>query len=360
MRVKVKEKNNKRHTIKSSLIDRIRDWAPDSQLPTERELCEEFQVSRMTVNKALSELVDEKLLYRVQGRGTFVGCRPGGKRTILFIGNRSDWNSQPLAHTQTLFMKLQNLAYSDNINVELLDVDAQRKEYFNQDALARLCSKDQIFLCHNHLHIPEMYERLTESGCKVTYMCYDTEISEVFRPFRKNWHVLFFDRKTSTKNAIKYLASKGRKKFALLNYVCHPAEPHMTGFREAIIETGLEFEANLIEPTPNSVASAFLFCKNLLLLRRIYDFDALITSHADIAIGAQQALKDSGISIPDDIALLSMEDSERLQDNIMPVTAVSKPEDLILKRTLEIFSKNLYEPGKLETYIGKFEERNTT
>ena len=56
----------------------IRDWIyqgtyrPGSQLPTESELCELFQVSRITTRKAVDMLVDEGLVNRQAGRGTFV------------------------------------------------------------------------------------------------------------------------------------------------------------------------------------------------------------------------------------------------------------------------------------------------
>lgn len=43
----------------------------DSIIP-ERELCSRQNVSRMTVNKAIMGLVSEGILYRVQGKGTFV------------------------------------------------------------------------------------------------------------------------------------------------------------------------------------------------------------------------------------------------------------------------------------------------
>lgn len=41
-------------------------------IPSERELCARFKVSRMTVRQAVDALVVEGLLERVQGRGTFV------------------------------------------------------------------------------------------------------------------------------------------------------------------------------------------------------------------------------------------------------------------------------------------------
>ncbi len=41
-------------------------------IPPERELCEEYGISRMTARQAIVELVNEGILYREQGRGTFV------------------------------------------------------------------------------------------------------------------------------------------------------------------------------------------------------------------------------------------------------------------------------------------------
>ncbi len=48
---------------------------PDDALPAERDLAEEFAVSRITVRKALDGLVGEGLLTRKQGAGTFVNGR---------------------------------------------------------------------------------------------------------------------------------------------------------------------------------------------------------------------------------------------------------------------------------------------
>jgi len=47
-------------------------WPPGMQVPSERELCEQFQVSRITVRQALSALANQGRLTRQQGVGTFV------------------------------------------------------------------------------------------------------------------------------------------------------------------------------------------------------------------------------------------------------------------------------------------------
>ncbi|WP_219834565.1 GntR family transcriptional regulator [Paenibacillus sp. R14(2021)] len=50
----------------------------DDKIPTEKELLEQFDVSRITVANALSELAREGWIYRIPGRGTYVKCDPEG------------------------------------------------------------------------------------------------------------------------------------------------------------------------------------------------------------------------------------------------------------------------------------------
>ena len=55
-----------RHALETQLL------RPDDALPAERDLAADFGVSRITVRKAVDALVEEGLLTRRQGAGTFV------------------------------------------------------------------------------------------------------------------------------------------------------------------------------------------------------------------------------------------------------------------------------------------------
>jgi GntR family transcriptional regulator len=46
--------------------------APDTRLPSEAELAEQYGVARMTVRRAIAQLRDKGLVITVHGRGTFV------------------------------------------------------------------------------------------------------------------------------------------------------------------------------------------------------------------------------------------------------------------------------------------------
>ena len=62
--------------------ERLRDailagrWKPQEALPGERDLASSFDVSRVTVRKAIGRLVEAGLLHQRQGSGTYVAGRP--------------------------------------------------------------------------------------------------------------------------------------------------------------------------------------------------------------------------------------------------------------------------------------------
>lgn len=62
------------HQLKETLSNRIEkgDWSVGDRIPLEAVLCKEYDVSRITVRQALTELRQQGLIVRQQGKGTFV------------------------------------------------------------------------------------------------------------------------------------------------------------------------------------------------------------------------------------------------------------------------------------------------
>ena len=60
--------------LKNIILDDIKtnSLAIDTKIPSERELSEKYKISRMTARRAVDELVKDKYLIRIIGKGTYV------------------------------------------------------------------------------------------------------------------------------------------------------------------------------------------------------------------------------------------------------------------------------------------------
>lgn len=73
--------------IKDLLVTKIGngDWLPGSIIPSEVNLAQELGVSQGTVRKAITELVENNVLTRKQGRGTFVSTHDSQRSLFYFF-----------------------------------------------------------------------------------------------------------------------------------------------------------------------------------------------------------------------------------------------------------------------------------
>ena len=67
-------KSPKYYQLKNIILRKIQEeeYPEGSLMESERELMDQYKMSRITVRKAIEELVNEGYLYRIQGKGTYV------------------------------------------------------------------------------------------------------------------------------------------------------------------------------------------------------------------------------------------------------------------------------------------------
>ncbi len=80
------------YQLKEIMRERIRsgEWKPGDLIPSERELGEKYGISRMTARQAITDLVNEGLFYREQGKGTFVSRHKITQQLINLTGFTED------------------------------------------------------------------------------------------------------------------------------------------------------------------------------------------------------------------------------------------------------------------------------
>src|SRR5215831_6295741 len=70
------------------------EWKPGDLIPSERERGEQYGISRMTARQAITELVNEGLFYREQGKGTFVSRHKITQQLINLTGFTEDMKAR--------------------------------------------------------------------------------------------------------------------------------------------------------------------------------------------------------------------------------------------------------------------------
>lgn len=110
--------------LKELIVDEIKSgkYAVDSLIPTEKELSEQFDISRTTVRQAITELVQEGWLYRVKSKGTFI-ARQKIKQDFLqrletFQGQMKRIGVEPSTEVLEFSTRKANREVAENLNLE--------------------------------------------------------------------------------------------------------------------------------------------------------------------------------------------------------------------------------------------------
>ena len=109
--------------LKDLIIGRISsgELRPADRVPSENELVEAMNVSRMTANRALRELTDEGYVRRVAGRGTFVADFRAGSH-VLEVQNIAD-EIELRGHEHTCDVLRQSLQHARGAVARALHVE---------------------------------------------------------------------------------------------------------------------------------------------------------------------------------------------------------------------------------------------
>lgn len=100
------------------------DYPANQQIPNEISLCQEFDCSRMTMKKALDLLVQEGLLYRKRGQGSFVMSQTGqsDKRIQLQERELSGLTRSSKKHPTSKIIEFK-LLFADKKKANILNIN---------------------------------------------------------------------------------------------------------------------------------------------------------------------------------------------------------------------------------------------
>ena len=338
--------------IKDILRTRISSMKPDERLPSEATLCKEFSVSRMTVNKIIISLVNDGFLYRMKGSGTFVKSPFGDKQPIKFLLPCPEY----FMYDCTYNLRMLLCGILRKTSKYGLQIDAVPVSKVNNPEKIDWGMLDD-FSDENIVIVPGMWYReifpfLRDRGCRTIFCDLYSETVKNYPAYFSDWLTLTMDTRRAMTEAVKFLASRGRKKIAYV-YDNYPVDdPKNTGYRDGLAAVGLELDPQMMIYTGN-VDSYFE-----RLMNPSAEFDALLLASPLPARQTMLLLNNSPRKAPDDFGILVFGDHERLQNFIPPLSAVSIPHLEIGKRVADILIKNAFAPGNMEFKTTIFERES--
>lgn len=112
------------HQLKEILREKIRsgEWKPGDLIPSERELSETYGISRMTARQAVTDLVNEGVFYREQGRGTFVTRHKVTQQLLRLTGFTEDIRARgqhPTTRVLSAEVRAADEATAERLRVEV-------------------------------------------------------------------------------------------------------------------------------------------------------------------------------------------------------------------------------------------------
>lgn len=112
--------------VKDILVKRIQEktWKPNTLIPTEQELMEEFNVSRTTIRQAISMLVQDGLLEKKQGKGTIVKQQ----RLVGSLGKLKGFAEEAVEKGLTPHSKLVRAEFSTDLYFEKSMLELEEDE----------------------------------------------------------------------------------------------------------------------------------------------------------------------------------------------------------------------------------------
>ncbi len=134
------------YQVKEEIKEKISKgiWKVNECIASERELVEQYEVSRMTVRQALGELVQEGILVREKGKGTFV-CEPKVKQKDVMSFTDIIKKSGGELETEVLEFDLIDTPE------EFIDVLKSKKVY----RINRMRKVNNECIANEIVHIPE-------------------------------------------------------------------------------------------------------------------------------------------------------------------------------------------------------------
>lgn len=300
------------------------EFTPGEKLPPERELIERFNVSRPTVNKVITRLMAEGVLYKKSGRkGTFFNEKPSSvpgdiartqvqTKVIKYISPQNT-GKNPIQYG--VMEGIYSIASQHNF--QTVPEYVTGKQDWQSRVLGYDISQLQGVVIYGksfEVDLPEI-EILNASG--IAYVVVDS------MPEHGDCNFVGTDNVKGAHMMVDYLFSIGHKKicYVMENDIKGSMKQRLSGFLQGMIANDLDVNSASVLKIDESNEAGFL--NSISGLMKGPDRPtAIFASHDKFLVKIYEFLSQMGIRCPEDVSLAGYDDIDISAYMPVPFTTV--------------------------------------
>lgn len=283
--------------LKELLGNMIKNLKANEMVPSEHHLAEQFKVHRLTARQAITELVNDGLLYRVRGSGTFV----------------AEKKSENISNTiACIFRNIRPKTENDNFFLEIFEAF--------EDELSKN-KKFMLYKCLNNMSTDnEILETVSEMlAAKVGGLVLDERIPDSIISKLNNLKIpaliinrrspiasissVVPDNKYSIELALHQLYKLGHKKIL---FIYETASLNQLEMADELKQRQGNSDDIMIIPATEKDFSGKTYRDAAVKGLKLHQPTAIITGFDWIAKNAYEEIQKHGLKIPEDISLISI------------------------------------------------------
>ncbi|HEX2927807.1 MAG TPA: GntR family transcriptional regulator [Ruminiclostridium sp.] len=328
------------------LMGRIK---PGDKISSENALAEQFSLSRQTVRRAISILVNEGYLNTEHGSGTYCVDRSKRRSSSKNIGVITTYISQYIF--PNVIKGIDSVLSSNGYTIFLKNTNnnTEKEARFLEDILGKnieglIIEPTKSALFSNNL---KYYEALDNHNIPYIFM-------HGFHQQLENKPYLILDDAQGMFSAVEYLVKLGHKNIVGI-FKADDAQGlnRHKGYARALNEGGLPYDPDNIiwYHTEDKDKKPYTEVRRMITEKR--SMDAIVCYNDQIAFKVYELLSEFGIKVPEDISVVGFDDSYYSESCPVKLTTVSHPKEKLGEAVAEMLLQMLNDQSLQKNPIQK-------
>ncbi len=341
--------NKVRNEILKIIIER--QIGPNELLPSEGEIAELCNVSKMTSKLALNSLAEEHIIYRIPRRGSFLADVDLNKiRGMVDSNSTSNYTAVKSNYLALVIPKLDS--YCGNIVREIL----KAAENYNYHVVVKYSdgvSETEEQILSEISKVPEIMGVILfpsdNNTCGIellSYKVHNYPIVIVDRVYKEvEFDSICHDNYQGAKDAVSYLIRKGHSKIGFISKSISNVtsrEERYQGYMAAMMEANKRIRIESVQTNDNMVLVNVL--KEYLVNND--SLTAVFCSDDYIAVYLYYAAGELGKAVPGDLSIMGFTDNNILNYIPLKMTTVKQPVEELGTQAVEVLMDKIADSSR--------------